>query len=58
MSTPRSKRFLARGAALALLVSGLSAVGVGPAAATGCSTPPCGALNNKTNSRIGVKVDR
>jgi hypothetical protein len=61
LRTPAFTRALARTATVVLVLGGLAVTGTASASATeftaqtGCSTPPCGALNNKTSSRIGVK---
>jgi len=49
------RRAVARFAVGALIVPGVTVAGVGTASATGCTVPPCGAITNKTNERIGVK---
>jgi hypothetical protein len=56
LSITRVRRTVARVLVLALAAAGLTIIsGVSPAAASGCSVPPCGALTNHTKSRIGVK---
>lgn len=43
-------------AAVALVAASLGSVGLAsPAAADGCSVPPCGALTNHVNRDIGVR---
>jgi hypothetical protein len=52
------QRLVARVAALALAGAGMTGIGIGiagPAAASGCTTPPCGAVVNHSNTYINTK---
>nr|WP_157554283.1 hypothetical protein [Herbidospora sakaeratensis] len=51
----RVKRRTAGLATAMLIASGLSVITAGPASASACTLPPCGRVENKTTTYIGVR---
>ncbi|MBG0827082.1 hypothetical protein HS041_04815 [Planomonospora sp. ID67723] len=53
--TSRIGQRIAVFATATLVATGLSVITAGPAAASGCSAPPCGRVENKTGTYIRVR---
>lgn len=52
---PRTKQRIAALASTMMIATGLGVLTAGPAAASGCTLPPCGRVENQTSTYISVR---